>query len=262
MELTVAGHSVFAATGGRPFDPGLPAIVFVHGAGMDHTVWALQTRYFSHHGRSVLAIDLPGHGRSAGDALASIEAIADWLAELIAAAGCETAALAGHSMGAIAALECAARHPERIRSLALLGVAPRMPVHPDLLAAAEADDSRAFALITDWGHGQAAHLGGHPAPGLWILGGGERLLERARPGVLYRDLAACNDYARGEASAAAIGCPALLVLGSDDLMTPARAGRKLADLIPDGRAVTVSGAGHMMMIERSDDTLDALRDFL
>ncbi len=262
MDFTVAGQSVFAATGGQPFDSSLPAIVFVHGAGMDHTVWALQTRYFSHHGRGVLAIDLPGHGRSEGDALASIEAIADWLADLITATGCETAALVGHSMGAIAALECAARYPKRVRSLGLLGVAPKMPVHPDLLAAAEADDHRALGLITDWGHGRAAHLGGHPAPGLWILGGGERLLERARPGVLHLDLAACNDYTRGEQSAADISCPALLVLGGDDLMTPARAGRKLAGLIPEGRSLTIPRAGHMMMIERSDETLDALRDFL
>lgn len=262
MDLSVAGRSVFAATGGRPFDSELPAIIFVHGAGMDHTVWALQTRYFSHHGRSVLAVDLPGHGRSEGDAPESIEAIADWLADLISSAGCETAALAGHSMGAIAALECAARHPQRVRSLALLGVASKMPVHPDLLAAAQADDPRAFDLITDWAHGQAAHLGGHPTPGLWMLGGGTRLLERTRPGVLHRDLAACNAYASGADSAGRIGCPALLVLGSDDMMTPARAGRKLAEAIPEGRAITIPGAGHMMMIERSDDTLDALRDFL
>jgi pimeloyl-ACP methyl ester carboxylesterase len=137
-----------------------------------------------------------------------------------------------------------------------------MPVHPDLLAAAEADDHRAFDLVTDWGHGRAAHLGGHPAPGLWLLGGGERLLERSRPGVLHRDLQACNAYANGEAAAAAVTCPTLLVLASDDLMTPARAGRKLAGLIAGSQAVAIPGAGHMMMLERADDTLDALRDFL
>src|SRR5918999_794775 len=130
MELRIDGKPAFAATGGRPFDPTLPTMLFVHGAGMDHTVWALQARYFAHRGRGVLAVDLPGHGRSAGPALGSIREIADWLASLIEAAGVDRAALAGHSMGALAALDCAARYPERVRALALLGEAARMPVHP------------------------------------------------------------------------------------------------------------------------------------
>src|SRR5208282_6918113 len=98
---------------------------------MDHTVWTLQTRYFAHHGRSVLAVDLPGHGRSEGPQPGSIEGYAEWMARLIEAAGAARAALAGHSMGALIALEAAARAPERVSALALLGVAARMPVHPD-----------------------------------------------------------------------------------------------------------------------------------
>ena len=262
MNLTVDGESVFAATGGRPFDPALPAIVFVHGAGMDHTNWALQTRYFAHRGRSVLAIDLPGHGKSGGKPLASIGEIADWLARLVEAAGLESAALAGHSMGALAVLDCAARHPDKVRALALLGVAPKMPVHPDLLAAAEANDHRAFELVTDWGHGPAAHTGRHPAPGLWMLGGAEALLERCPPGVLHNDLAACNAYQDAPAAASKVACPTLLVLGADDRMTPARAGQKLADAIPDARAALIPGSGHMMMTEASDATLDALKTIL
>jgi pimeloyl-ACP methyl ester carboxylesterase len=259
MNLTVDGKVVHAATGGRDFDPALPAIVFVHGAGMDHTVWALQARYFAHRGRAVLAVDLPGHGHSAGPALASIEVIADWLAALIAAAGLESAALAGHSMGALAALACAARHPKRVRTLALLGVAPSMPVHPDLLAAAQANDHRAFDLVTDWGHGAAAHLGHHPAPGLWLMGGAEALLERCAPGVLHNDLAACNAYQEAEAAAAKVTCPTLLVLGADDRMTPAKAGQKLAAIIPGAQCVVIPEAGHMMMSEAADATLDALK---
>ena len=83
MEFVVDGKSVFAATGGQPFERARRSIVFVHGAGMDHTVWALQTRYFAHRGRNVLAIDLPGHGRSAGKALPAIDEMADWLARLL-----------------------------------------------------------------------------------------------------------------------------------------------------------------------------------
>ena len=110
MELTVNGKRVHAATGGRDFDPALPAVVFVHGAGMDHTVWALQARYFAHHGRAVLAVDLPGHGGSEGPSLDSIAAMGDWLAAVIEAAGSEQAALVGHSMGSLAALDLSLIH--------------------------------------------------------------------------------------------------------------------------------------------------------
>lgn len=259
MQLTVDGRAVFAATGGRDFDPALPAVIFVHGAGMDRTVWALQTRFFAYHGRSVLALDLPGHGRSEGPALETIAAIADWLPGLMTAAGLESAALAGHSMGALAVLDCAARHGERVGALALLGAAPKMPVHPDLLAAAAADDHLAFELVNAWGHGPSGHLGGARAPGLWLLGGGERLLERSAPGVLYRDLAACNAYQDGPARAAAVKCPTLLVLGGDDRMTPAKAGRKLAEAIGGARVEVIADSGHMMMSEKPDAALDALK---
>jgi pimeloyl-ACP methyl ester carboxylesterase len=262
MELAVDGRPVFAATGGRDFDPALPAVIFVHGAGMDHTVWALQTRFFAYHGRGVLAVDLPGHGHSEGPALGSIGEIADWLAHLMDAVGLSQAALAGHSMGALAALDGAARHAARVSALALLGVAPRMPVHPDLLAAAEADDHLAFDLVTSWAHGDSGHLGGARAPGLWLMGGGERLLERAAPGVLYGDLAACNVYEEAAARAASVRCPTLLVLAADDRMTPAHAGRKLAEAISGARVELISDCGHMMMTEKPDASLDALKTIL
>lgn len=259
MELSVAGQPVHAATGGRPFDAAQPVVVFLHGAGMDHSVWVLQTRWFAHHGWSVLAVDLPGHGKSGGAALASIGAIADWVPQLLDAAGVAKATLIGHSMGALAALDCAARHPERVAAVALLGIAAKMPVHPDLLAAAERNDPVAYQLICDWGHGPSGHRGGHRAPGLWMLGGAEQLLARSRAGSLSTDLLACNVYAEAEARASALRCPALFVLGALDRMTPAKAGQLLAGKVTGAKTVTLSGAGHMMMIEKPDETLDALK---
>jgi pimeloyl-ACP methyl ester carboxylesterase len=259
MDLSVAGHPVHAATGGRPFDPARPTVVFLHGAGMDHSVWVLQTRWFAYHGWSVLAVDLPGHGKSGGATLPSIAAIADWVPALLDAAGLAKATLVGHSMGALAALDCAARHGDRVAAVALLGIAPKMPVHPDLLAAAERNDPLAFQLICDWGHGPAGHRGGHRAPGLWMLGAAERLLAKSRPGALSRDLLACNAYADAEPRAAAVRCPALFVLGALDRMTPAKAGQALASNVAGAKTVTLSGAGHMMMIEKPDETLDALK---
>lgn len=262
MEVAVAGRKTFAATGGKPFDPAKPAIVFVHGAGLNHTVWQLQARYFAYHGRAVLAPDLPGHGRSEGPPPASIEAYADWLAALIAAAGAERAALVGHSMGALAALAAAARAPARVSRLALLGVAARMPVHPDLLAAADADDPAAVELITAWGYGKPAHLGGHRAPGLWMLGGGRRLLELSAGGILASDLRACDAYKDAEQAAARVACPTLLLLGALDRMTPPKSAEPLAAAIRGSKTVVLPGCGHMMMIEAPDQTLDALRNFL
>src|SRR5438046_267383 len=119
----------------RRFDPPLPTVVFVHGAAHDHSVWALQSRYFAHHRRNVLAVDLPGHGRSGGEPLGSVEAIAEWLAALLDATSIEDAAMVGHSLGALAVLEMTARHPERVKRIALLGPSVQMPVSIALLDA-------------------------------------------------------------------------------------------------------------------------------
>src|SRR5271163_2392319 len=194
MRLSVQATETFVATGGRAFDPALPAVVFLHGAGLDHSVWALLARSFAHRGFAVLAPDLPGHGRSAGLALSSIAALADWTAALIDTAGVGAARLVGHSMGSLVALETAARHPEKVSALALIATAAPMRVSDDLLNAAKANDHAAIDMISLWGEGYRATLGGSETPGLWMLGSAQRLLERALPGVLFADLSACNDY--------------------------------------------------------------------
>lgn len=262
MDLTVDGKRVFAATGGHDFDPARPVVVFLHGSGMDHTVWQLQTRYFAWHGRSVLAVDLPGHGRSEGPALTTVEEMADWVFALLDAAGVERAALVGHSMGAAVAIEAAGRRPDRVTALALCGTAARMTVQPDLLAAAEAGEHVALDLITSWGFDRRAHLGGARAPGLWMMGDGLRLLERGRDAVVGVDLRASNDYQGAMAAAAKLRCPVLFVLGDRDRMTPVKAARPLADAIGTARVDIIPQSGHMMMIEQPDRTLDALRTIL
>jgi pimeloyl-ACP methyl ester carboxylesterase len=261
MQLSVDGRRVFAATGGKPFDPSLPALVFLHGAGMDHSVWTLQTRWFAWHGRSVLAVDLPGHGRSEGPPLESIERLAEWLIALLDAANVEQAGVAGHSLGALVALEAAARHPNRIRALALCGCAAEMPVHRDLLEAALAGEHLAFELIIAWGLGRAAQLGGAEAPGTWLTGASLRLLEHGRKGVVGIDLRACDAYKGTRAAVPRIACPTALVLGAGDRMTPVRAAEPLL-AIRDVRQIVLERCGHMMPVEQSGRTLDALRTVL
>ncbi len=262
MRFRVGEAAVFAATGGRPFDPALPALLFLHGAGMDHTVWALQTRYFAHRGRTVLAPDLPGHGRSDGPALDSVGGLADWVIGLMDATGIDTAALVGHSMGALTALEAAARRPDRIDALVLLAVAETMQVHPRLMAAARDGEALAVDLITAWGHGRRAHLGGNPAPGLWLMGGDQRLLERGDMAALAADLAVCDGFAGARAAAAKLACPTLFVLGRLDRMTPAAGGHALAAAVVGATVVELPDAGHLMMVEDPGGTQDALKAFL
>ena len=251
----------YLSTWGRPLRPESPTALFVHGAGMDHTVWALQGRHLAFHGWNALAVDLPGHGRSRHlPAAGSIEAIAEGLAELIGAERQVT--LVGHSMGALAALATAARHPERVAALCLLGAAARMPVHPDLLALAAAHDPKAVELICDWAFGPRGQVGGNPQPGGWLQGTARALLQRGNPAVLSADLAACNSYAAGPEHAAQVRCPTLLVIGVLDRMTPLKAAQALATAIPGARAVTIAAAGHMAMVEAPAAVREAITSMM
>jgi pimeloyl-ACP methyl ester carboxylesterase len=262
MRVHVGGGEVYCYTGARPIDPSRPSVVFVHGAANDHSVFALQSRYFAHHGRNVLAVDLPGHGRSSGAPLDSVETIADWIACLLDATGVREAALVGHSLGTLVALEAAARFPTRISRIALLGPAVPMTVSEALLDAARADDHVAFELIAGWSHSAGKQLGGNPVPGLWMMGNALRLMERSRPGALYVDLRACNDYANGIAAAGAVRCPALLIVGARDLMAPPKAAQGLVNSLAEKRLVSLPDCGHAMMTEQPDAVLDALAAFL
>lgn len=262
MWVDLDGRRVFLATGGRAHAPADPPAVFLHGAGMDHSVWTLQARSFAHHGYRVAAVDLPGHGASEGPPLRSIEALAAWTLALVRRlGGGGKALLIGHSMGALTALEAAALGPDEVGGLALIGGAATMPVHPALLSAAAANDPDAVAMVSLWGLGPEATLGGAQTPGLWMLGGAERLLNNAPPGALGVDLAACNAYAGGLAAAAKIAAPTLLVIGERDLMTPRAAGGALGKAIAGAHVVVVPGAGHLLPAERPEELLAALRSF-
>ena len=260
---------LYAYTGGKAFDPALPTIVFLHGGEHDHSVWILQSRYMAHHGYGVLAIDLPGHSRSAGPALTTIESIAELLGSALKATGAERLMLVGHSMGSLIALELAAVMRDKVHAVVLIATASPMRVSDALLDATKNSPTRAMQMINVWSH--SASIGAFdrkpssPGPGSSNVWSNLRLMERIaqRNGadVLHADFAACNAYQRGAQVAAELTCPVLFILAGSDSMTPTRSARPLIDACKDADVVTLSGSGHSLMAEDPDGVREALRHF-
>ncbi len=265
MKLTVHGHEAYAYTGGKPFDASLPTIAFVHGALNDHSVWTLLARWAAHHGFGVLAVDLPGHMRSAGPALKSVEAMANWLLALLDAAGAQRAALAGHSLGSLVALEAAARAPERATRLLMFGTAVPMPVTDALLAASRDAPHKAIDMVVTYSFSTLAAKPSYPGPGVWLRGSARGLMRQVLahggdPLLFHTDFVACNDYRNGLAAAARVRCPAHLILGSFDQMTPLRSTHEVSTALK--ATVHTVAAGHFMMQEQPDDVLNSMRKAL
>jgi pimeloyl-ACP methyl ester carboxylesterase len=262
--VDVEGIEAYCYTGGKRYDPALPTVVFIHGAQNDHSVWILQTRYFAHHGFNVLAVDLPGHGRSKGAAKTSVEAMAAWLLALLSAAGVETAMLVGHSMGSLVALEASHQASERVGKLAMLGTTYPMKVSEALLETAKNNEPAAIDMVNIWSHSMRAQNPACPLAGVNAMGSARRLMQRMsaiNPAHLFHtDFTACNAYANGEAAARALACPALFIFGSKDMMTPARSTKLLTAAVKHGKIVHVD-AGHALMTEQPDAVLDALFAF-
>ncbi len=266
MDLTVDGHKTFCYTGAKPYDPAKPTAVFVHGVLNDHSVWALQTRYFANHGWNVLAPDLPGHCRSAGEAPRSVAEAAKFVLALLDAAGVRQAALVGHSFGSLTALQAAADAPQRVTHLALVATAFPMKVSPALLDASLNHPQQAIDMVNTFSHSMLAPPPSALGPGTWLYGSGKALMRRVLASntavnLLHRGFQACDDYRGGEAAIEKIGCPLLFVLGRNDSMVQPKQAQLLIDKAPDAKVVVVE-AGHQMMTEAPDAVLFALVDFL
>jgi len=262
VNFEVDGKRAFAYTAAHELDAAKPTVVFVHGAGLDHSSFGLQSRYFGYHGRNVLALDLPGHGRSEGPPLPSIQDVADWVAAVLKTLKIAKASVVGHSMGSLVALEFAARHPAQCERIAFIAVAYPMKVSDPFLEAARNNDHAAFDMHNIWGHAAQVPLGGNPNPGMWMYGDTLARLQRLAPGVLHIDLKACNDYGAGAESAARVKCPALFILGRRDVMTPPRSAKLLQEKIAGAKTVEIPPSGHSLMAEAPDATLDALIAFI
>ena len=282
MKLSVPGPDgavpAYAYTGGKPFDAALPCVVFIHGALHDHSVWTLLARWFAHHGHSVLALDLPGHGRSAGPALASVEALADWVWAALDAAGLARAApvsLVGHSLGSLIALAAAAQAPERSGRLVMVGSTFPMKVSPALLETACDNPLKAIDMVNAFSIGSIAAKPSFPGPGMWLHGSNRALMRRVLAGstnsgpqatsgcefnLFHHDFSVCDRYADGLTAATQVRCPVTMVLGTLDQMTPPRSAREISSALK-ARTVLLS-SGHSLMTEVPDGLLAALREAL
>jgi pimeloyl-ACP methyl ester carboxylesterase len=262
MKFLVQQQPAFVYTGGKPYDVAKPGIVFIHGTANDHSVWTFQARYFAHHGFNALAVDLAGHGRSFAEAKPTIAQYADWIVNLLDNGAIARAALVGHSMGSLIALDVARRYPDRVSQIALIGSGLPMAVAEPLMDAARNRPNEAFDMLNLWGHAPQVKWGASAIPGASLLMSNKRLLEQSRPGVLANDLAACQAFAMSEPELKSIAAPALILSGTRDLMTPPKAAGALAKQLTGARLVSLEGIGHAMMQEAPGEVVDVLKVFL
>jgi pimeloyl-ACP methyl ester carboxylesterase len=247
--VTIADRDVFYVI--RRAEESQDALLFIHGAGGTHRHWGEQLAGLS--GVDRYAVDLPGHGRSAGEGEASIEGYAGVILQLLDALGLDEVSLVGHSMGGAISQYLALHHPDRVRRLVLVGSGARLRVLPALLEALLADFPSTVEMMLSWAYSTETT---------------PRLLDLARqewmendPQVVHDDFAACDAFDVME-KLGQIRCPTLVICGEDDKLTPVKYAQYLRDHIPTGTLAIVPHAGHMVMLEQPERVNRALEEFL
>ena len=262
MYFEVDGKQVFATTGGKPFDNKKPVVLFLSGSALDHTFWALQSRFFAFRKYSVLVLDTPGHTHSEGPDLTSIEEMGEWVNDVVEILGADNISVVGHSQGCLTALEFVSRHPSKVRSVSFIGSGLATPVNPGLIAAAENDPKAAIDMMISWGFGEAGHMHQGPIPGNSMTVGGWKTMNRNAPSGLAADLKACDAYKNGEEAAAKIACPHQVILAGNDRMTPRKAGMKLVEHLSCPEFHLIEKSGHMIPLEAPNECRSLLSQFI
>ena len=258
MNIVVNTHNTFIATGGCAFDSKKPTVVFIHGSGLDHRSWALQSRWFAFHGFSVFAPDFPGHSLSDGKPLKSIEDMGKWLVSALKIAGCESIHLVGHSQGFLVALEAASSLGAKLKTLTAVASALSIPVNESLVETAKKSPGDGADMLLKWGFGSHSQSGISAVPGMQPIGIGRQIMS-SNP--LAVDLVACTQYKNGIECAKNIQIPSNVIIATEDKNTPYRFGMELADTL-NAETTCINNAGHMLPIEAPKKTLDAIKSFV
>ncbi len=230
---------------------GLP-IVFIHGAGSSHLIWGAQVSALGRVSRAI-ALDLPGHNKSAGVGCDSIEAYRELVLGFLDALSIRRAVLVGHSMGGAIAQSVTLAQPDRVAALALIGTGARLRVLPALLDSESASFDNVVRKVT-----QDSFAAGADAT---LVQKAEVQLLACDPRVVSGDYAACNAFDVME-RVGEIRAPTLVVCGVEDRMTPPKYSEFLASKIPNAHLEMIGSAGHQVMIEQPEAVNGALVEFV
>ena len=230
-----------------------PPIVLIHGAGGTHLYWPSEVRRLP--GYRVLALDLPGHGKSGGRGYQSISSYTKAVVAWLEATHLHHAVFVGHSMGSAICLSLALDYPEYIKGLGLVGAAARLPVNPQILenAASPTTFFNAIEMVVGYAFSRQA------SPDL--VETAARRMAETRPSVLHGDFLACNAF-DVTVRVTEIHQPTVVICGEEDRMTPLRQSQFLATSLPDARLESIPLAGHMVMLEQPQLVADTLSRFL
>ena len=266
MIIEINKQKVFAYTGGKNFNYFDKVIIFLHGAQNDHSVWGLQSRFFAYHNFSILALDLPGHGRSQGEPLKSIESMSSWLSKLIDFLNIKNCILIGHSMGALVALEAASNHKDKISGIALLGAGYPMKVSDELIKNSLLNEDMAIDMVNIWSHSSISQKPSAPSPGFYTPNVSKRLMQyvkrKNKAKIFNIDFLACNNYTYGDIAAGKICCPVLFLSGKNDLMIPKKTNHNLVSKISNSKIIFLDNCGHSLMTEQPNKVLNQLNSFI
>ena len=228
-------------------------LILIHGAGGSYLYWSPEVRHLSK--EDVMAIDLPGHGASAGVGRETIDAYAGDVIGFMDSLNISQGVIAGHSMGGAVVQWMSLNNPERVRAVILIGSGAKLRVHSKLIQYCSEENTypQAVDMIIDWAFSAQAD---------------QRLIELSikrmleMPGnVLLNDFKACDDFdVRDQVSE--IEQPTLVLCGEDDQMTPVRFSQYLADKIPNSQLEVIPNAGHMVMLEQPEIVANLIKGFL
>ena len=244
----------------RKLTKGSKPIIFIHGTGMDHTVWTLPIRHFVRKKIEVMAVDLPGHGKNQDKAFESIDKISTYLFNFLDKNSISECSIVGHSMGSLIALEMASSMPERINAISMIGTAFPMQVGEALLESAKQNSQVAIDILTFMGYSYSSRLGGNKNPGMWMTESTRRLMQKSKKGIIYKDLKACSEFSDGLEKAKKVTGKVQLILGSNDFLTPRIRAQDLIDHFNNPQVKEINGSGHSLMMEEPNKVLDYLQE--